>query len=355
MKAESIAGGVSPVRPMIAFAYWAKATGTSLKSKDLPIFPADDWFEWPIAISGWSDDGLNSLSALLAASGSTALMVIDSGRLAFRWGDVALKSSVASVRKSLINILYGIYVAEGSIDLAATLADMQIDDIQPLTSEERRATVADLLKARSGIYLPAVYERQGRPVRGSHAPGDHWFYNNWDFNVLGTIFERATGRSIFEAFFARVAVPLGMQDFTADDGRYQQGSQSQHPVYKISMSARDLARVGLLYLLGGRWGDYQLVPSSWVQNSTVAHSDIGKGRGYGYLWWTAEANAPGDGLSIDVPLFYASGFGGQYIIVIPGFDLVVVHRVARVDEGISHDRMGEILRLVLAAMPPRKL
>ena len=61
------------------------------------------------------------LAGGLADGRSTALMVIDGGYVVFRWGDVALKSSVASVRKSLINVLYGVYVAEGLIDLSATL------------------------------------------------------------------------------------------------------------------------------------------------------------------------------------------------------------------------------------------
>ncbi len=78
---------------------------------------------------------------------------------------------------------------------------------------------------------------------------------------------------------------------------------------------------------------------------------VGDGRGYGYLWWTASAHAAGDSLSLDAPLFYASGFGGQYIIVVPGLDLVVVRLVARVDAGISHGRMGEILRAVRAVLP----
>ena len=93
------------------------------------------------------------------------------------------------------------------------------------------------------------------------------------------------------------------------------------------------------------------MPESWVHDSTRPWSDLGGGRGNGQLWWTAAAEASGDSMSVDVPLFYASGAGGQYIVVLPTLDLVVVHRAAKVDYGISHARMGEILRLALAAMP----
>lgn len=310
---------------------------------------------WPVAdAADWSRPRLEEVSRVLSQGGSTALMVVESGRPVFQWGDAARKSSVASVRKSLLNILYGIFIAEGQIDPAATLADLEIDDVEPLTEPERRATVADLLKARSGVYHPAVYGTdRDRPARGSHSAGEFFFYNNWDFNVLATVLERQTGIPVFKAFAERVAASLGMEDFDESDCRYQHGSESCHPVYKMRLSARDLARVGLLYLRSGLWGEHRIVPESWVRESTRPHSDLGLGRGYGYLWWTADSGAPGDGMSVPVPLFYASGYGGQYIIVMPALDLVVVHRAADVDNGITHERMGEILHLTLAAMPRR--
>ncbi len=153
---------------------------------------------------GWSPQKLASLAQEILAGGSTALMVVQGGRVVFRWGEVALKSSVASVRKSLINVLYGIHVAEEKIHLDATLAERGIDDDEPLTPVEKQATVRDLLRARSGVYLPSVYNTdRGRPARGSHRPGTHWFYNNWDFNVLGAILDRQTSEDPFEAFAPR--------------------------------------------------------------------------------------------------------------------------------------------------------
>ena len=148
----------------------------------------------------------------------------------FQWGDLALKSSVASVRKSVLSVLYGIYLSEGRISLNATLEELDIDDVECLTPRERQATVADLLKARSGVYHPSVYDTaRDRPPRGAHAPGSFWFYNNWDFNVLGTIFERQTGETIFDALASRIAIPLQMQDFLREDGHYQDGREVKAP------------------------------------------------------------------------------------------------------------------------------
>jgi len=326
-------------------------------AKGTITFPFTDWDERPAEMFGWSSDRMDMLSAELAKGESSAFMIVRDGRLIYRWGDIAFKSSVASVRKSLVNVLYGMLIAEGRIDPQQTLADFNIDDMTPLTASERKATVMDLLRARSGVYLPSVYDTaNGRPDRGSHSPGAHWFYNNWDFNVLGTIVERATGENVLEALASRLVKPLRMQDCAPGDGWFQNGPESMHPVYKIQMSARDLARVGLLYLRHGRWGAKQLVPQSWVRESTRPHSEVGAGRTYGLLWWVTEADAEDDPMAVHVPMFYASGWGGQYLIVLPDIDLVIVHRSAtalRAGRGVSHVQMGEILRLALSAMPQR--
>src|SRR5437773_1840833 len=106
----------------------------------------------------------------------------------------------------------------GVININETLEQLDIDDNPPsLTNGERQAKIVDLLRARSGVYHPVDFETQYmiaiRPGRGSHPPGTFWYYNNWDFNVLGTVLERKTGLSIGEAFYRRIAKPIGMQDF----------------------------------------------------------------------------------------------------------------------------------------------
>ncbi len=133
---------------------------------------------------------------------------------------------------------------------------------------ELQTSLADLLKSRSGVYHPALYETPdaaaNRPPRGSHSPGAFWYYNNWDFNVVGAIFEHATGSSVFDAFAREIARPTGMQDYRVTDGYYVTGPESVYPAYEVRMSARDLARFALLYLHDGRWQDQQVVPTDWV-------------------------------------------------------------------------------------------
>ena len=194
-----------------------------------------------------------------------------------------------------------------------------------------------------------------RPERGSHAPGAHWWYNNWDFNTLGTIFEMETGAKIFEEFKARIADPIGMEDFRLRDGVYElEPGNSRYPAYAYRMSARDYARFGQLFLQEGRWGEHQVVPASWVAESTSAQSDLGGGRGYGYMWWVYPAGAfnenPTRAQSNRYDKYSANGTGGQFILVVPEAEMVFVHR-GDTDNGrrVSGAPIWDMVDLCLAA------
>ena len=257
-----------------------------------------------------------------------------------------------SVRKSLLSALYGILIAEGRINPASTLAELGVDDQPGLTEGENGATVRDLLMARSGIYHPAAYEtpdmRRKRPARGSHAPGSFWYYNNWDFNALGSIFRRKGGEDIFESFGRRIARQIGMEDFSAKDCRYHREASSIHEAYLFEISARDLARFGLLFANGGRWNGKQIVPETWVRESTTAYSQTDRpGRGYGYLWWTLAPEQAGAATML------ASGFGGQQVAVVPSKKLVLVETVdlAQNARPLRTTVFLDLLRKIVALTP----
>ena len=201
--------------------------------------------------AGWSADLLAQARAYSERAGSTAVMIVQRGRVVAQWGDTAHKSPIASVRKSFASALYGIAVEERKIRLDATLAELGIDDKQGLTVAEKQAAVSDLLMTCSGVYHPVdsqpVDLAGALPARGSHQPGVHFYYNNWDFNVLGTIYQRQTGEDIYDSFKRRIADPIGMEDFVVSDCAWGPGKISDHRNYGFSMSARDLARFGTLY------------------------------------------------------------------------------------------------------------
>jgi CubicO group peptidase (beta-lactamase class C family) len=335
----------SPVSTLVFFLFCIQlfpfanlaAQSAPARTESPDSFPSKSWQTLSSPEKyGWSKEKLAAAQAYANADSihTSAVMVVQGSEVVDQWGDIDQKIDCYSIRKSLLSALYGIYSAEGVIDINQTLEQLGIDDSPaPLTKEEKQARVVDLLRARSGVYHPVDFEtesmQKSRPARGSHAPGTFWYYNNWDFNVLGTIFEKKTGLKIGDAFYQRVARPIGMEDFQPSDVFYFGGPLSIHPAYHFEITARDMARFGLLYLRHGRWNGKQIVPEAWIEKSSHAvemvKSDGADHGGYEYLWWVdyggvhfPEVSLPG--------IYSARGNGAHYIFIIPTLDMVIVHR-----------------------------
>jgi CubicO group peptidase (beta-lactamase class C family) len=302
--------------------------------------------EWPAPVAAWQQwaapreagFGEAALDAVLAKADeakTAAVMAVWRGRVVFAAGDVERKLELHSVRKSLYAALYGIAVEQGLVDLNATLADLGIDDEPPLTAEEKRARVVDLLHARSGVYHGSAYapsnQRKNLPPRGSHPPDTFWYYNNWDFNLAGVILERATGKSMGDLFREWIAQPIGMEDFDPHDVYdYYEPDESLWPALTFRISTRDLARFGLLWENRGRWNGRQVIPAEWIDRASEPASGTGPpGEGYAMMWWTyASASIPDERYpnASRQRIVLARGTGGQAVFIIPDADLVVVER-----------------------------
>lgn len=327
-----------------------------------PVYPGVTWDRANARSLGWSIEKLKEACRLSEDMMPTAVMIVQGGRVIYEWGDVSKRVKVSSVRKSFLSALYGIYVQEGVIDLDKTLYQVGIDDVPPLSPTEKQATIRMLLQSRSGVYYSFVGGspdmRAEMPTRGSHAPGAFWYYNNWDFNALGAIFERLTGTKIGTAFYERIAQPIEMQDFRAEDVYYVEsvGDESVFPAYPFRMTARDMARFGYLFLREGRWRGQQVIPTAWVKESTTSYSDTGSlssrlglaaRSGYGYLWWVAVNGNLFPGVKLPQGTYAAVGHLGKYIIVAPKYDLVIAHAV----EFDYPDRSNDLTQEELANIP----
>ena len=289
------------------------------------------------------------------------MVAIVGGRQLFEYGDVKRLSYLASVRKSILAMLYGKYVENGTIPLGKTLRDLEMTDVGGLMPEELDATIDDLLTARSGVYHPASNggdDTASAPPRGSQPRGTYFLYNNWDFNAAGGVFEKLTGREIYDALETDLARPIGMQDFDrAVQKKTGNPARSQYLAYHFTLSTRDMARIGLLMASGGNWNGTQVVSRDWVRriSSVVTpinemnpprHRALGTGYrwGYGYLWWVWDApksSGPFTGA------YSGMGAGGQYITVLPELDLVVAHKADTSDR--SPHGPGERRRAVTLA------
>ena len=169
-----------------------------------------------------------------------------------------------------------------------------------------------------------------RPPRGSHPPGTFWYYNNWDFNALGTIYEHATGTGIYDALYRLIARPIGMQDYRPEDGSIFHRRRLDPSCLPDPHERARSGTVCSAVSARGQLGRTAVVPPAWVRESTRPYSSSGFGPGYGYLWWTG-TSADGSQAGVRLPSgsFFAWGAGGQYAFVIPAHDLVVVSRVDR--------------------------
>ena len=147
------------------------------------VFPDRNWQRSDTPEQrGWSGDKLRAARAYADTINTAAVIIVDDGIVVDEWGETDRKFNVHSVRKSLLSAMIGIFEEQGTLNLENTLEDLSIDDRLGLTADERRATLADLLGSRSGVYHPAnlVGEQLSArwPERGSHDPGTYWFYSN---------------------------------------------------------------------------------------------------------------------------------------------------------------------------------
>jgi CubicO group peptidase (beta-lactamase class C family) len=325
------------------------------------VFPAAEWgrIERPEQV-GWSAADLDSVRGRLSRLSTTGFMAVVGGRVLMEYGDVQVVSYLASVRKSILAMLFGNYVVNGKVRLDKTLAEMGIDEIGGLTDEEKQATIRDLLTARSGIYHPASNDGDdlaSAPPHGSQKHGTYMLYSNWDFNAAGTAFELETGRNIYDALDTDLAQPLGMRDFNrAAHRRSGDSTKSKHLAYHMNLSTRDMARIGYLMLRDGNWNGRQLVPRNWVRDITRPFSPVTEMNpprrregpfGYGHLWWVWDGPHSAGAYR---GAYTGLGAVGQHITVLPVLDLVVAHKT-RPGQGrsVTHQQFLEVLDVLVKA------
>jgi CubicO group peptidase (beta-lactamase class C family) len=277
---------------------------------------------------------------------SHALVVIHRGRLvAERYAPGIGPSDTLpswSIAKSITQALLGLVVADGRIDIHAPAPVPEWPAGDP-----RRATTTDLLlRMSSGLAFVEEY-RPGEPSDTiamlfgdgkddvaryaalkplEHAPGTFWAYSSGSANLAARAASIALDRfgPALEAYLrARLFEPLGMTSAVpkCDTAGTFIGSS-----YCFA-AARDFARFGLLYLRDGMWDGQRLLPQGWVDYArTATFQQPTDGARYGASWWLDLAG-PGS--------FSANGYQGQYVVVVPQRDLVIVRLGATPDDALQ--------------------
>jgi CubicO group peptidase (beta-lactamase class C family) len=238
---------------------------------------------------------------------------------------------VRSVTKSVMSILTGIALEEGYIgSIDQTLGELLPGVAATLPVEKSRISVRDLLMMSSGLDW---HELDGGSSYGDwwasedmlqfildlpvvHEPGERFIYNTGASHLLSVILTEATGQSTLEFAREHLFSPLGITDvdwLMLPDGYFAGGMG-------LRIDARAMMRIGQMFLDGGTYGGTSVVPADWVTRSTTRHLPTGGvmpfGQEYGYLWWM--------GQSAGLDFYFANGYGGQFILIDPDLDLVVV-------------------------------
>lgn len=285
-----------------------------------------------------------------------SLLISVDGRLAgeryFRGASAARAANIKSASKSVIATLVGIAVDRGLVHDVSDSIARYLPDGLALPPDRRAITVEDLLTMRSGLETTSN-RNYGRWVMSGNwvrfvlqqpmvdSPGGRMIYSTGSSHLLSAILTRATGMSTLA--FARSALgdPLGIdvEPWPRDpQGIYLGGNE-------MPMTPRDMLRVGELYLNDGRYAGRQILSQSWVRASTTPRTrSAWSGREYGYGWWIRSLAG--------IPAFYAWGYGGQFIFVIPPLRTVVVTTSVAEPGSERHEHLDAIYDLIEREVVP---
>lgn len=241
---------------------------------------------------------------------------------------------VYSVTKSVTSALFGMAVKRGMItNLETTVADFlasYTDTLNPVTGS---ITIRDLLTMSGGFewdeytnfnqYNQWVASQDhvkfvlDLPIQNQ--PGTVFTYNTAACQLLSAIFTEATGytlKEFAEIFFFPVLDMEGPRPWSADERGLNYGG-----VY-LSLTPMDMLKIGLLYVNDGVYNNTQLLNSDWISQSSQNWIQTGPAylgsHSYGFLWWIG-----GEGMQ---QYYYASGYGGQFIFILPELNAVIVAR-----------------------------
>ncbi|HVI48931.1 MAG TPA: serine hydrolase [Chitinophaga sp.] len=249
-----------------------------------------------------------------------------------------------SVTKSVVSACIGMAIAEGKIkSINDNIFNYLTGYEKYQTGTKKDLTIRHLLMMSSGLewHEDVDYRDPGNSERQMSersdvvdfvlsynqvaAPGSTWSYSGGCTMLLSKILQRATGERIDSFARRRIFEPLGISKFNwavREDGTVWATSG-------LRLRSIDMAKFGMLYMNKGRWNNQQLIPVSWVLESTKwqINTDDPIAQGYGYQFWCAR---PTIGQPVDVVM--AVGFGGQRICLIPSLDVEIVMTAGNYNE-----------------------
>ncbi len=298
------------------------------------------------------------------ARGGPAGMIIKNGYIVGQWGDVKRVDMDFSATKSYLSTVAGLAVDAKLIKSVKEKVNEYVWDETFEGEHNSKITWEHLLTQSSDWYgeLFGIDDWADRPDnngklddwihRKLFEPGEHFKYNDVRVNLLAYALLQVWRKPLPVILKEKIMDPIGASttwrwygydnSFVNIDGVMMQSvSGGGHFGGGLFINTLDQARFGLLFLRKGKWLDKQLVSEKWVN---AAHQPSPANKSYGYMWWTnSESEFPG----VPASVYYAQGFGGNYIIVDNEHDLVVVTR------WLDTTKTGELMKLIIKAVENR--
>lgn len=350
------------------------------------VFPGSDWETASPASQGIDpqqlEQAIEYLQANAGSDGVRELVIVRNGRLIWQGDRIDARHGIWSCTKSFTSTVLGLLIEDGKCTLdtppakfvpklAEHYPELTLRHFTTMTSGYR--AVGD--EPKSGyLHGPSAtpFEPDRRPLFAP--PGSRYAYWDSAMNMFGLVLTRIAGEPMETLFKRRIADPIGMHPERWDWGDYAtiqglvvnggSGNANKH----IVISAREMARLGHLFLNRGNWAGRQLLDARWVEQATSvqvpattpwAQPESGiDGRGvYGFNWWTNGVAPDGQRHWAAAPegTFAASGHNNNRMFVIPEWQMVIVRLgLDQKDVKISQDVWNEFLGRVgnaISAVP----
>ena len=264
-----------------------------------------------------------------------------------------------SMTKSLTNAIVGVLVKQEKLSLndKAPIEQWQNDD-------RKSITLFNLMQASSGLQWEENYAgpsnatnmlfkkkdagQYASNVPLKHKPGEYFYYSSGTTNIISWITRKTIGDETYHRFpYEHIFHKIGMYSMVMepDPGGTFVGSSFSYA------TARDWARFGLLYLNDGNWGNERILPEAWVDYTATPAKGANQGE-YGMQFWlnAGAPDNPSHRKLPDVPtdLYYADGFEGQRIFILPSKNLVVVTLAQSTSDKLDYNLF---LKKIIDALP----
>jgi len=313
-------------------------------------------------LKAFSREPYHEISGPVKERGGPAGIILKDGYIVASWGDTERVDMTFSVTKSYLSTVAGVAVDQGLIRSVDDSVKTYVWDRTFDGDHNSAITWKHLLNQSSDWRgtLFGIEDWGDRPPRGGdidswrgrelRKPGTHFKYNDVRVNLLAYSLLHVWREPLPVILREKIMDPIGAsrtwrwhgydQSWTEIDGkRLQSVSGGGHNGGGMFINTLDQARFGLLFARNGQWSGEQLLSEQWIE---TARAPSAPNADYGYMWWTLKGDA--DWGNVPDHIYYAAGFGGNYIVVDDKHDLVIVTR------WIDSSMLGEFVEKVYSAL-----